>query len=183
MDPDRCFGSNDPLLAEYHDTEWGVPVHGEAALLEMVVLLGFQAGLNWLQILRKRPALRWAFNDFEPYAVAAMTESDLHQLARRPELIRNPVKLAAAQNNALAVVRLHEEGTSLDELLGMHAPPTRSHTPDHWSDVPSQTSESVALARTLKSRGFKFVGPVSCYALMQSCGVVNDHLSTCPTRA
>ncbi|WP_278235973.1 DNA-3-methyladenine glycosylase I [Isoptericola sp. AK164] len=176
----RCFGDDDPLYAAYHDTEWGHPVHGEAALLERIALEGFQSGLSWLTILRKREAFREVFRGFEPPAVAAMTPDDVERLMDDARIVRNRAKIEATVANGRAVVALHSAGRTLDELFWSFAPPPRDRRPASPSEVPATTPESTALARALKSEGFRFFGPTTAYAAMQACGLVDDHLATCP---
>lgn len=177
--PARCFGDGDPLYEAYHDTEWGRPVHGEAALLERIALEGFQSGLAWITVLRKRPAFRELFHGFDPERVAAMTEADVERLMGDARIIRNRAKIVATVANARAVVALHEEGTTLDELFWSFAPPPRPANPGP-GEVPATTAKSVAMAKALKKRGFRFFGPTTAYAAMQACGLVDDHLATCP---
>ena len=176
----RCFGDGDELYERYHDTEWGVPVHGESELLERLALEGFQSGLSWLTVLRKRPAFREAFEGFDPVAVARFTDEDVERLVVDASIIRNRSKIRSVVANARAVVALHEQGRTLDELVWSHAPvePARDR---HvmWMDVPASTPGSTALAKDLKSRGFTFVGPITAYATMQACGLVDDHLAGC----
>jgi DNA-3-methyladenine glycosylase I len=181
--PRRCFGDGDPLYADYHDTEWGVPVHGDTALLERLSLEGFQSGLSWLTVLRKRPAFRTAFAGFDPEAVAAFGVDDVVRLLEDASIIRNRAKIQATITNARAVVALHAEGTTLDELVWSHAPDPRAERWAHWTDVPASTPGSVALAKDLKAHGFVFVGPITAYAAMQACGLVDDHLVDCPVSA
>jgi DNA-3-methyladenine glycosylase I len=181
----RCFGDGDPLYSEYHDTEWGVPVHGEAELLERIALEGFQSGLSWLTVLRKRPAFREVFHGFDPERVAALGPEDVERLMGDARIIRNRAKIEATIANARAVVGLHESGRTLDELFWSFAPAPRSSRVTGWQDVPAWTAESKALAKALKAAGFRFFGPTTAYAAMQACGLVDDHLATCPvvTRA
>jgi len=177
----RCFGDGDPLYAEYHDREWGRPVADERRLLEKLCLEGFQSGLSWLTILRKRDAFRGAFRDFEPPRMAALAERDVERLMHDARIVRNRAKIEAAVANARATVRLGETGTPLAQLIWAHRPPGR-RAPHSFAEVPSTTPESVALARALKAAGFRFVGPTTVYSMMQACGLVNDHLRTCPVR-
>ncbi len=174
----RCFGDGDPLYESYHDTEWGRPRRSEQALYEKVCLEGFQAGLAWITVLRKRTALREAFHDFDPEVVARL---DVEPLLTDARLIRSRAKLTACVTNARATLALRPAG-GLPELLWAHAehpsPVYRA-----WSDVPASTSVSAALAKTLKRAGFTFVGPTTVYSLLQACGLVNDHLVGCPVRA
>jgi DNA-3-methyladenine glycosylase I len=176
----RCFGDGDPLYEEYHDTEWGVPVHGEAALLERIALEGFQSGLSWLTILKRRPAFREVFLGFDPERVAAFGPDDVERLLGDARIIRNRAKIEATIGNARAVVALHESGRTLDELVWSFAPEPRTERPVSWADVPAWTLESKALAKALKAEGFRFFGPTTAYASMQACGLVDDHLATCP---
>lgn len=176
----RCFGDDDPLYAEYHDTEWGLPVHGEAELFERIALEGFQSGLSWLTVLRKRPAFRELFHGFDPERVAAFTGDDVERLLGDARIIRNRQKIEATVGNARALLALHEEGRTLDELFWSFAPPPRAERIAAWQDVPATTPESAALAKALKAVGFRFFGPTTAYAAMQACGLVDDHLATCP---
>ena len=168
----------------YHDHEWGRPVHGDAALYERVVLEGFQSGLSWLTILRKRPAFRAAFAGFDPEAVAAFDAADTARLLDDVGIVRHRRKIEAAVTNARATVRLLErDGVgALDRLVWSHAPADPGRPPARMADLPAQTPQSRALARALKAEGFVFVGPTTAYATMQACGVVNDHLVGCAYR-
>lgn len=178
----RCpWAVGDPLLLEYHDHEWGVPLHGEQALFERICLEGFQAGLSWLTVLRKRPAFRAAFADFAPDAVAALDDADVAGLLANAAIIRNRAKIEAARANARAVLALRPHG-GLDALLWSYADP-EGLRPRTAAEVPSQTEGSVRLARDLKARGFRFVGPTTCLALMEATGMVNTHLLGCHRRA
>ncbi|NNH06038.1 DNA-3-methyladenine glycosylase I [Cellulomonas fimi] len=180
----RCFGDGDPLYERYHDEEWGVPVHGEEALFERIALEGFQSGLAWITILRKRPAFRAAFAGFDPEAVAAFDEDDVARLMADAGIVRNRAKIEATVVNARALRALHEAGRTLDEVVWSHAPARSDHVrPVTWSDVPAATAESRALAKELKSLGFRFVGPTTAYAAMQACGLVDDHRAGCPSVA
>jgi len=175
----RCFGDGDPLYAAYHDEEWGHEVHGDTALLERMVLEGFQSGLSWLTILRKREGFREAFAGFDPAAVAAFDEEDVERLMGDAGIVRNRRKIEAAITNAGATLELQRSGRSLDEVVWSHQPPQAPPRPQSWEDVPAQTAESAALAKELKSLGFAFVGPTTMYALMQACGLVDDHIAGC----
>ncbi|MET0788129.1 MAG: DNA-3-methyladenine glycosylase I [Cellulomonas sp.] len=178
----RCFGDGTPLDEQYHDEEWGVPVHGEQALFERFALEGFQSGLAWITVLRKRPAFRAAFAGFDPEVVAEFGDDDVARLMADAGIVRNRAKIDATIANARALRELHAAGRTLDEVLWSHAPDRTAHArPVTWADVPAQTDESRALAKELKSLGFRFVGPVTAYAAMQACGVVDDHLATCPS--
>jgi DNA-3-methyladenine glycosylase I len=176
----RCFEG--PELGPYHDEEWGRPVTDERGLYERICLEGFQAGLSWLTVLRKREPLREAFAGFDPDAVAAFGAAELEALAADPRLIRSPAKLRAAVGNARATIALRATPTSLPSLVWSHRPPA-APAPAGWADVPARTEASAALAGALKAAGFAFVGPITAYALMQACGLVDDHLAACPWRA
>ena len=175
----RCFGDGDPLYAAYHDTEWGVPVRGETELLERFCLEAFQSGLAWITILRKRPAFRAAFAGFDPEAVARFADDDVARLLADAVIVRNRAKIDATIANARAVLGLWDAGRTLTDLVWSHAPAPRAARPATWADVPTQSPESVALARELKAAGFRFIGPTTAYASMQACGLVDDHLATC----
>jgi len=179
-EPVRCWPTTDPLYIEYHDREWGRPALDERALFEKMVLEGFQSGLSWITILRKRPAFRAAFAGFDPEAVAVFGDDDVARLMADAGIVRNRRKIEAAIVNARATVALREDG-GLPRLVWAHRPQP-GPAPRAMSDLPAQTPESVALARELKRRGFAFVGPTTMYALMQACGVVNDHLAGCWVR-
>jgi DNA-3-methyladenine glycosylase I len=168
----------------YHDTEWGVPVHGDVALLERITLEAFQSGLSWLTILRKREGFRSAFVGFDPEVIAGFAEPDVQRLMADAGIVRNRRKIEATITNARALLDLWGAGTSLDELVWSFAPAPRAR-PASLAEVPAATAESTALSKGLKARGFVFVGPTTMYAAMQACGLVDDHLSGChvpPTR-
>lgn len=179
----RCpWGLSTPDYVAYHDHEWGVPVHGDDALFERVCLEAFQSGLSWITILRRRETFRAAFDGFSIDAVAEFTDADRERLLADPGIIRNRAKVDAALSNAVAARALREEG-GLDALIWSFAPdPTTRPAPNTTADVPATTPESTALAKALKSHGFRFVGPTTAYALMQACGLVNDHLADCAAR-
>ena len=161
----------------YHDNEWAVPVHGEVALFERLSLEAFQAGLSWLTILRKRDAFRRAFAGFHPATIAAFTEGDIARLLADPGIIRNRAKIEATVRNARAVTELGED---LDGLLWSFAPdPASRRAPHTMAQLATRTRESEAMAGMLRRRGFTFVGPVTCHALMQATGMVDDHLVGC----
>lgn len=178
----RCFGDGDPLYERYHDEEWGVPVHGEEALFERIALEGFQSGLSWITVLRKRETFRTAFAGFDPAVVAGFDEHDVTRLLGDTGIVRNRQKIEATIANAHALLALHTAGRTLDALFWSFAPDRTQHVrPATWADVPATTPESRALAKELKSLGFRFVGPTTAYAAMQACGLVDDHLATCPS--
>jgi DNA-3-methyladenine glycosylase I len=175
----RCGwpGLADPLYARYHDTEWGVPVHGEQALYERLCLEAFQSGLSWLTILRKRPAFREAFAGFDPDVVARFGAADVERLMGDATIVRNRRKIEATVANARAAVALRADG-GLDALIWGYADPHRPR-PRSFADVPASTPESAALAKQLKAAGFAHLGPTTVYAAMQACGLVDDHLAGC----
>lgn len=170
-----AWALSDPMLTEYYDTEWGVPVRDERGLFERLTLEAFQSGLSWLTILKKREAFRRAFDNFDPAVVAAYGENDIERLLGDASIIRNRRKIEATVTNARALIRLHDAGGSLSELV-WGAMPERSPVPETDGEVPSTSPESVALARDLKGLGFKFVGPTTVFALMTAVGVVDVHL-------
>ena len=179
----RCpWPGTDPLYVAYHDEEWGRPTRDERALFEKLCLEGFQAGLSWLTILRKREGFRKAFECFDPGAVAALGSEDVDRLLADAAIVRNRAKIEATVGNARAVLALHADGTSLADLVWGHAPEPPANPPELLSQVPASTPESTGLSKSLRARGFRFVGPTTCYALMQSMGVVNDHLAGCWAR-
>jgi DNA-3-methyladenine glycosylase I len=178
----RCFGEGDALYERYHDEEWGRPVTDERGLFEHLSLEAFQSGLAWITILRKREAFRAAFADFEPDAVADFGERDVERLLADAGIVRNRAKIEATIANARATVGLREAGTSLSEVVWAHRP-APAPAPVSWQDVRPVVPESAALAKELRRQGFRFVGPTTLYALMQACGLVNDHLADCPARA
>lgn len=175
----RCaWAAHDPDYRRYHDTEWGRPVFDELRLFEKLCLEGFQAGLSWLLILRKRPAFRTAFHGFDPDAVAAMGPADVERLLADASIVRNRRKITATIDNARALLALREHGAALPDLVWQHAPPAQPR-PRHPDEIPSATDASRALSAALREQGFRFVGPVTCYALMQALGLVDDHLHGC----
>lgn len=162
------------LLRHYYDTEWGLPVRSEQGLFERLSLEGFQAGLSWQLVLRKRKGFRAAFADFDPDRVAEFDEGDVEKLLENPEIIRNRRKIESVINNARATIALREHGGLVD-LIWSHRPAT-TPAPLTAAEVPSRSPESEALARALKKAGFRFVGPVTCFALMEAIGIVDTHL-------
>ena len=181
----RCpWGLSTPDYVEYHDSEWGRPVHGDDALFERICLEAFQSGLSWITILRRREGFRAAFRGFVIDEVAAFTDTDRERLLADAGIIRNRAKIDAAVANATAAqeVRKTYDG-GLDALVWSYAPdPGGRPAPRTTADVPATTPESTALSKDLKKRGFRFVGPTTVYALMQACGLVNDHLEGCSAR-
>jgi DNA-3-methyladenine glycosylase I len=180
-EPKRCWTMSDPLYVAYHDEEWGRPVTAERGLLERLCLEGFQSGLSWLTILRKRENFRAAFEGFEPERVARFGERDVKRLLGDAGIVRHRGKIEAAIANARGTLALREQGTPLQELVWSHRP-ERHRPPRGNGDWQSTTPESAALSKALKKAGFRFVGPTTVYAAMQACGVVNDHLADCFVR-
>jgi DNA-3-methyladenine glycosylase I len=177
----RCpWALSAPDYLAYHDEEWGRPVHGDDALFERLSLEAFQSGLSWITILRRRPGFRAAFADFRIADVAAFTDADRERLLADTGIIRNRAKIDATLANA-RVLATWKPG-DLDTLIWSHAPEDPGPAPHTVADVPAVTRESTALAKTLKKEGLRFVGPTTAYALMQACGLVNDHLETCAAR-
>ncbi len=176
----RCpWGLSTPDYVAYHDDEWGRPVHGDQAIFERLCLEAFQSGLSWLTILRKRENFRKAFAGFDIPAVAAFTDADVARLLADAGIVRNKAKVNAAINNARAALDLKE---GLSELVWSYAETTPRPAPQTVADLPAQTDASKALAKDLRKRGFVFTGPVTVYAAMQACGLVNDHLAGCFAR-
>ena len=177
----RCpWGAASPEYVAYHDAEWGMPVHGEAAHLERLTLEAFQSGLSWLTILRKRPAFREAFAGFDPRSVAAFDEADVERLMADAGIVRNRAKVLAAITNARATVALRDDGGLPAFLEGFRPEPPPA--PETLDDVPATSAASLAMSKALKKRGFAFVGPTTMYALMQAIGLVDDHLAGCHRR-
>jgi DNA-3-methyladenine glycosylase I len=178
----RCWDTPDPVYRAYHDREWGRPLTDERSLYEKLCLEGFQSGLSWAIVLRKRPAFREAFAGFDPEAVAAFSADDVGRLVEDPAIIRNRRKIEAVVSNARATLALRSDGTPLDALIWSFRPEP-GPTPASFADLPAATPESTALSKALKRAGFRFVGPTTMYALMQAAGLVNDHLAGCFVRA
>jgi DNA-3-methyladenine glycosylase I len=167
-------------MRDYHDTEWGVPVHADERLFELLTLEGAQSGLSWLIVLRRREGYRTAFADFDPAIVARYGPGDIDRLVEDPGLIRHRGKIESTVANAAAVLALREAGGSLDELLWSFV--DGNPIAHDWTSEPglqASTPASAAMSRELKRRGFRFVGPTTCHALMQAAGLVNDHHPTC----
>jgi len=180
----RCWwGTGTPEYLRYHDEVWGRPMHGERDLFEMLVLESFQSGLSWLTILRKQEGFRTAFDGWDVERIAAYGDDDVARLMADASIVRNRAKIEAAIVNARAVCALREAGESLDELLWSFAPAGERPAPRSMAEVPPKTPESTAMAKELKRRGFRFVGPTTAYAFMQAAGLVNDHLADCAFRA
>jgi DNA-3-methyladenine glycosylase I len=182
-EPTRCWTTSDPLYLAYHDEEWGRPVTDERGLLERLCLEGFQSGLSWLTILRKRENFRAAFAGFDPERVARFGKRDIDRLLGDAGIVRHRGKIEAAIANARGTLGLRETGTPLEELVWNHRPTRGRAAPRSLSELPATTPESAALSKELKRAGFGFVGPTTVYAAMQACGVVNDHIATCYVRS
>ena len=179
----RCWwGASSKDYERYHDEEWGRPVRDDRGLYERMVLEGFQSGLSWLTILRKRENFRAAFENFDIEAVAKFGERDVKRLLADAGIVRHRGKIEAAIANAVAARAMRADGESLAELIWSYAP-SGGRVPRSLDDLPAITPESTALSKELKKRGFRFVGPTTAYATMQACGVVNDHLAGCWVRA
>jgi len=177
----RCpWPGTDPLYIDYHDHEWGVPIHDDRMLWEKLILDGFQAGLSWITILRKRDHFIRAFDGFHPERIATYGESDVEQLMQDAGIIRNQAKIRATIGNAKAYLELIKEQSFSDFLWDfVGAKPKVNHFRT-LSELPAKSQEAEAMSKALKARGFKFVGPTICYAFMQAVGMVNDHLVDCP---
>jgi DNA-3-methyladenine glycosylase I len=177
----RCgWCASDPLYVAYHDTEWGVPVHDDHRLFEMLILEGAQAGLSWLTILRKRERYRRAFANFDPERIARFDSRRVENLLADPGIVRNRLKVEAAVANARAYLRLVEAEGSLDRFLwGYAGGKPRQNAHGTLAEVPARTRESDAMSKVLLARGFRFVGSTICYAFMQAVGMVNDHTTDC----
>jgi DNA-3-methyladenine glycosylase I len=180
--PKRCewVPLDQPVYLAYHDEEWGVPVHDDARLFEMLSLEGAQAGLSWSTILNKRDGYRSAFAGFDPAKVARFTPAKVERLLQDPGIVRNRLKIGSTVNNAARVREVQRELGSLDAYLwsfvGGHPLVGRFM---RLGDIPAETAESKAMSKDLKKRGFRFVGPTVCYAFMQACGLVQDHVASC----
>ena len=176
----RCAWACDPLSIEYHDAEWGVPIHNDRALFELLLLEGAQAGLNWSTILAKRPAYRTAFDGFNARKIARYEEAKLAALMANPGIVRNRLKIRAAVRNARAFLDVQREFSTFDRYIWQFS--GGAPIQNRWrrlEDVPSSTAESDRMSKDLVRHGFSFVGTTICYAFMQATGMVNDHLTGC----
>lgn len=177
----RCsWPGDDPLYVAYHDEEWGVPEHDDRALFEKLILDGFQAGLSWITILRKRDNFRAAFDGFEPERIARYDRRKVESLMRDAGIVRNRAKIEGAVRGARAWLDLRESGRTFDDFIWRFTDGRvirNAHR--HWRDVPAESPESHAMSKVLKARGFSFCGPTICYAFMQAVGIVNDHVVDC----
>lgn len=181
----RCtWTGTDPLYIKYHDEEWGVPLHDDRRLFEMLILEGAQAGLSWITILRKRPAYRKAFDNFDPKKVAKYDARKKRALLADAGIVRNRLKIDAAVSNAQAFLAVQKEFGSFDKYIWQFVGGTpRVNRRKAMTEVPAATPESDAMSKDLKKRGFRFVGSTICYAFMQATGMVDDHIDGCPARA
>lgn len=168
------WASVDPMLRDYYDTEWGMPVRDEQGMYERISLEAFQAGLSWATILRKRPAFRAAFDGFDPDRVAAYGETETERLMADAGIVRNRAKILAAITNANATIRLREKGGLADFVWSFQ--PAETPTPRTFAEIPTKSSESLALSKALRKEGFAFVGPTTMYALMEATGIIDTHL-------
>ena len=178
----RCewVAGDDPLMREYHDREWGVPVHDDRTHFEFLILEGAQAGLSWRTILRRREGYRAAFAGFDPGVVARFGDEDRERLRQDAGIIRNRAKIASAVRNAAAFLEVQAQHGSFDAYVwGFVGGAPGRNAFESLSDIPAQTEQSRALSRDLRARGFNFVGPTICYAYMQAAGLVNDHVTSC----
>jgi DNA-3-methyladenine glycosylase I len=176
----RCWNTDNPLYVKYHDEEWGVPVHDDRTLFEFLTLEGFQAGLTWELILKRREALRKAFDNFNPEKIARYSDEDVKRLMVNPNVIRNGAKILATINNALRLKEVQKEFGSFDAFVWKFVQgKTLNNALTDFSNMPAETEESKTMSKEMKKRGFKFVGPTICYAFMQAVGLVNDHLIDC----
>ena len=179
----RCFWCvSDPVYMDYHDQEWGQPEHDDQKIFEKICLEGFQAGLSWITILRKRETFRLAFDNFDPQKMVRYGARDIERLMQNEGIIRNRQKIEAAIGNAKVMLALIESNLSLGEIFWSYAPAKPPKTPRSIGDHVAVTSESISLSKDLSKRGFKFVGPTTMYAAMQSLGLVNDHFQSCSFR-
>lgn len=181
----RCdwVPADDPLYLDYHDNEWGIPVHDDRKLFEMLILEGVQAGLSWITVLKKREHYLEVFDNFDPKKVAVYGQDKIDQLLSDPGIIRNKLKVHTAIQNAQAFLKIRDEYGSFDHYIWSHfARPDGKPIQNHWKsikEVPAQTEESQAMSKALKKKGFNFVGPTICYSFMQAVGLVNDHTVDC----
>ena len=176
----RCFGGDDPLYIQYHDTEWGVPNHEDRHLFEMLILEGAQAGLSWSTVLHKRENYRKAFDNFHAEKIARYNAKKVRELLNNPGIIRNRLKIDSAVQNAKAFLKVRDEFGTFDAYIWQFV--GGNPMQNRWrslKEIPARTQESDAMSKDLKKRGFNFVGSTICYAFMQAVGMVNDHVLTC----
>lgn len=180
MSISRCpWSTKDPLYIAYHDKEWGLPVREPAKLFEMLILEGMQAGLSWFTILKKRDAMRKAFLNFSPEKLANLTDTDMEELLENTEIIRNKLKIMSVRHNARRFLDIAKTENIVDYFWQFTEGKIIQNKRQRLADIPAITAESTAMAKQLKKDGFSFMGPTTCYAFMQSVGMVNDHLSDC----
>jgi DNA-3-methyladenine glycosylase I len=177
--PTRCDWAKSEIMVQYHDEEWGVPLHDDRKLFEFICLEGAQAGLSWETILKKRENYRRAFDNFDPAAIANYGLQKIHQLLDDPGIVRNRLKITSVVKNAQACLAIREEFGTLNKYLWQFAPPRPDRAPRTLMDVPARTADSDRMSKELKKRGFSFVGSTICYAFMQAVGMVNDHSTKC----
>ncbi len=177
----RCeWAGDDPLMQAYHDSEWGVPVHDDRRLFELLTLEGAQAGLSWATILKKRENYLHAFEHFDPVRVSRFSSQKINALLKNPGIVRNRLKLESVISNAHAILKIQNESGTFDAYIWefVKGRPIQNNW-QHLHDIPTETAESRQMSRDLKKNGFRFVGPTICYAFMQATGMVNDHTVTC----
>ena len=176
----RCWDTTDPLYIAYHDDEWGVPVHDDQRLFEFLLLEGFQAGVSWVLILRKRENFRKAFHGFDPVKISKYSKDDIERLMKDEGILRNRLKIRHSVTNAKAFLEVKEEYGTFDRYIwDFVGGTTIKNAFKSFSEMPARTEMSEAMSKDLKKRGFKFVGPVICYSFMQAVGMMNDHLTHC----
>jgi len=177
----RCsWAGSDPIYVDYHDTEWGVPLHNDKKLFEFLILDGFQAGLSWLTILKKRQNYREAFDNFDPQKISEYGSRRVNELLRNKGIVRNKLKVEAAVQNARSFLSIQSEFGSFDNYIWQFVGgKTRINQWKTVAEIPAQTKQSATMSADLKRRGFGFVGPTICYAFMQAAGLVNDHVVSC----
>jgi DNA-3-methyladenine glycosylase I len=176
----RCeWAGSDPLMVAYHDQEWGCACHDDRALFELLILEGFQAGLSWSTILRKRPAFQKAFNGFDPVLVAAYGPEDVSRLLADAGIVRNRLKVDASISNAKTFLAIQDRHGSFDAYIWQFAADPNRQRPGSLAEIPATSPESDAMSKELKRQGFRFVGSTICYAFMQAAGLVDDHVVGC----
>jgi DNA-3-methyladenine glycosylase I len=176
----RCWNTTNPLYIKYHDEEWGVPVHDDKVFFEFLALGGFQAGLTWELILKRREAFREAFNNFDPSIVAKYSDKDVLRLLTNPSIIRNKKKVKSAINNAQRFLEIQKKFGSFDNFVWSFVGGKTIHNSfEELSELPCESKEAIAMSKELQKRGFQFVGPKICYAFMEATGLINDHLKEC----
>ncbi|UYP46059.1 hypothetical protein NEF87_002344 [Candidatus Lokiarchaeum ossiferum] len=176
----RCWGTKNDLMGQYHDNEWGIPLHDEKALFELLILEGAQAGLSWSTILNKRESYRQAFDHFDYKKIAKYSQKKIEELLHNPGIIRNKLKVKAAITNAKIFTKIQEEFGSFDKYIWSYVNGTPiQNNLESFSEMPAKTELSEQISKDMKKKGFKFVGPTIIYSFMQAIGMVNDHLTYC----